>query len=144
MRLEPRESLERAPSSTNLIENLFSRVRERRTHLGYLEVPLQAELEEREQRLIERRLREAIKHVGGGPNLNIKVGQAGLSKSPGFPAHAGIGRSLTQVRAWPERLPFIRPSPFREGLYLKPVGLAESRSTSLPLRRRLASSRTLA
>jgi hypothetical protein len=59
MRLEPRESLERAPSSTNLIENLFSRVRERRTHLGYLEAPLQAELEEREQRLIERRLREA-------------------------------------------------------------------------------------
>jgi DNA replication protein DnaC len=34
-------------------------VRERRTHLGYLEALLQAELEEREQRLIERRLREA-------------------------------------------------------------------------------------
>jgi DNA replication protein DnaC len=33
--------------------------RERRTHLGYLEALLQAELEEREQRLIERRLREA-------------------------------------------------------------------------------------
>ena len=29
-------------------------VRERRTHLGYLEALLQAELEEREQRLIER------------------------------------------------------------------------------------------
>jgi hypothetical protein len=25
------------------------------------------------------------------------------------------------------RLPFIRPSPFRDGLYLKPVGLAASR-----------------
>jgi DNA replication protein DnaC len=34
-------------------------VRERRTHLGYLEALLQAELEERDQRLIERRLREA-------------------------------------------------------------------------------------
>jgi DNA replication protein DnaC len=34
-------------------------VRERRTHLDYLEALLQAELEEREQRLIERRLREA-------------------------------------------------------------------------------------
>jgi len=34
-------------------------VRERRTHLGYLETLLQAELEEREQRLIQRRLREA-------------------------------------------------------------------------------------
>jgi DNA replication protein DnaC len=34
-------------------------VRERRTHRGYLEALLQAELEEREQRLIERRLREA-------------------------------------------------------------------------------------
>ena len=34
-------------------------VRERRTHLGYLEALLQAELEEREQRLIERRIREA-------------------------------------------------------------------------------------
>src|SRR5260370_11453321 len=33
-------------------------VRERRTHLGYLEALLQAELEEREQRLIERRIRE--------------------------------------------------------------------------------------
>ena len=34
-------------------------VRERRTHLGYFEALLQAELEERDQRLIERRLREA-------------------------------------------------------------------------------------
>jgi len=34
-------------------------IRERRTHLGYLEALLQAELEEREQRLVERRLREA-------------------------------------------------------------------------------------
>ena len=34
-------------------------VRERRTHLGYLEALLQAELEEREQRLIKRRIREA-------------------------------------------------------------------------------------
>jgi DNA replication protein DnaC len=34
-------------------------VRERRTHLGYLEALLQAELEEREQRLIERRIHEA-------------------------------------------------------------------------------------
>ena len=34
-------------------------VRERRTHLGYLEALLQAELGERDQRLIERRLREA-------------------------------------------------------------------------------------
>jgi DNA replication protein DnaC len=34
-------------------------VRERRTHLGYLETLLQAELEDREHRLIERRLREA-------------------------------------------------------------------------------------
>ena len=34
-------------------------VRERHTHLGYLEALLQAELEEREQRLIERRIREA-------------------------------------------------------------------------------------
>jgi hypothetical protein len=34
-------------------------VRERRTHLGYLDALLQAELEEREQRLIERRIREA-------------------------------------------------------------------------------------
>jgi DNA replication protein DnaC len=34
-------------------------VRERRTHLGYLEVLLQAELEDREQRLIERRIHEA-------------------------------------------------------------------------------------
>jgi DNA replication protein DnaC len=34
-------------------------VHERRTHLSYLEALLQAELEEREQRLIERRLREA-------------------------------------------------------------------------------------
>jgi DNA replication protein DnaC len=34
-------------------------VRERRTHLGYLEALLQAELEDREQRLIQRRLREA-------------------------------------------------------------------------------------
>ena len=33
--------------------------RERRTHLGYLEALLQAELEDREQRLIERRVREA-------------------------------------------------------------------------------------
>ena len=31
-------------------------VRERRTHLGYLEALLQAELEERDQRLIERRI----------------------------------------------------------------------------------------
>ena len=34
-------------------------IRERRTHLGYLEALLQAELEEREQRLIARRIREA-------------------------------------------------------------------------------------
>ena len=34
-------------------------VRERRTHLGYLEALLQAELEDREQRLVERRIREA-------------------------------------------------------------------------------------
>ena len=34
-------------------------LRERRTHLGFLEALLQAELEEREQRLIERRIREA-------------------------------------------------------------------------------------
>src|ERR1700743_1495935 len=34
-------------------------VRERRTHLGYLEALLQAELEERDQRLIERRPRGA-------------------------------------------------------------------------------------
>ena len=34
-------------------------VRERRTHLGYLEALLQTELEDREQRLIERRIREA-------------------------------------------------------------------------------------
>src|SRR5271167_1708919 len=34
-------------------------VRERRTHLGFLEALLQAELEEREQRLIVRRIREA-------------------------------------------------------------------------------------
>jgi DNA replication protein DnaC len=34
-------------------------VRERRTHLGYLEALLQAELEDREHRLVERRLREA-------------------------------------------------------------------------------------
>jgi DNA replication protein DnaC len=34
-------------------------VRERRTHLSYLEALLQAQLEEREQRLIERRIREA-------------------------------------------------------------------------------------
>ncbi|MBV8841851.1 MAG: ATP-binding protein [Bryobacterales bacterium] len=33
-------------------------LRERRTHLRYLEALLQAELEEREQRLIERRIRE--------------------------------------------------------------------------------------
>jgi DNA replication protein DnaC len=34
-------------------------VRERRTDLGYLEALLQTELEDREQRLIERRIREA-------------------------------------------------------------------------------------
>jgi DNA replication protein DnaC len=34
-------------------------VRERHSHLGFLEALLQAELEEREQRLVERRLREA-------------------------------------------------------------------------------------
>ena len=34
-------------------------VRERRSHLGFLEALLQAELEEREQRLVERRVREA-------------------------------------------------------------------------------------
>src|SRR3982074_3752327 len=34
-------------------------VRERRTHLGFLEALFQAEREEREQRLVERRLREA-------------------------------------------------------------------------------------
>ena len=34
-------------------------VRERRSHLGFLEALLQAELEEREQRLVERRIREA-------------------------------------------------------------------------------------
>jgi DNA replication protein DnaC len=34
-------------------------LRERRTHLGYLEALLQAELEEREDRLVERRLHEA-------------------------------------------------------------------------------------
>ena len=33
--------------------------RERRTHLGFLEALLQAELEDREQRLVERRVREA-------------------------------------------------------------------------------------
>jgi len=34
-------------------------VRERHTHLGYLEALLQSELEDREHRLVERRLREA-------------------------------------------------------------------------------------
>jgi DNA replication protein DnaC len=34
-------------------------VRERRTHLGFLEALLQAELDEREHRLVERRIREA-------------------------------------------------------------------------------------
>jgi DNA replication protein DnaC len=34
-------------------------LRERHTHLGFLEALLQAELEEREQRLVERRIREA-------------------------------------------------------------------------------------
>jgi len=34
-------------------------VRERKSHLGYLEALLQAELEDREQRLIERRIRDA-------------------------------------------------------------------------------------
>ena len=44
------------PSARHLAEQA---VRERRTHLGFLEALLQAELEEREQRLIERRIREA-------------------------------------------------------------------------------------
>ena len=34
-------------------------LRERRSHLGFLEALLQAELEEREQRLVERRIRKA-------------------------------------------------------------------------------------
>jgi DNA replication protein DnaC len=34
-------------------------VRERRTHLGFLEAMLQAELEEREHRLVQRRIRDA-------------------------------------------------------------------------------------
>ena len=34
-------------------------LRERRSHLGFLEASLQAELVEREQRLVERRIREA-------------------------------------------------------------------------------------
>src|SRR5258705_4888181 len=34
-------------------------LRERRSHLGFLEALLQVELEEREQRLVERRIREA-------------------------------------------------------------------------------------
>src|ERR1700746_4097742 len=45
-----------APQCAPLYEQA---VGERRTHLGYLEALLQAELEEREQRLIERRIREA-------------------------------------------------------------------------------------
>ena len=34
-------------------------MRERRSHLGFLEALLPGELEEREQRLVERRIREA-------------------------------------------------------------------------------------
>ncbi len=45
-----------AAQSTQLAEQA---VRERRTHLGFLEALLQAELEEREQRLVARRIREA-------------------------------------------------------------------------------------
>jgi DNA replication protein DnaC len=45
-----------AAQSAHLAEQA---VRERRTHLGFLEALLQAELEEREQRLVARRIREA-------------------------------------------------------------------------------------
>jgi DNA replication protein DnaC len=45
-----------AAQSTQLAEQAM---RERRTHLGFLEALLQAELEEREHRLVERRVREA-------------------------------------------------------------------------------------
>src|ERR1700724_3727759 len=63
-------------------------VRERRTHLGYLEALLQAELEEREQRLVERRIREAhlprMKTLGRvqlltmPPGLSATASRAGL------------------------------------------------------------------
>jgi hypothetical protein len=49
-------------SADRLFSQLGARaatVRERRSHLGFLEAPLQAELEEREHRLVERRVRDA-------------------------------------------------------------------------------------
>ena len=55
-------------------------IRERRTHLGYLEALLQAELEEREQRLVERRIREA--HL---PRLKT-LEEFNFSQSPGISA----------------------------------------------------------
>lgn len=55
-------------------------LRERRTHLGYLEALLQAELEEREQRLVQRRIREA--HL---PRLKT-LDEFNFSHAPGVSA----------------------------------------------------------
>ena len=66
-------------------------VRERRTHLGFLEALLQAELEEREQRLIERRLREA--HLPRRKTLETM----GVVSAPG---HSDPGNAIGAYADW--------------------------------------------
>ena len=62
--------------------------RERRTHLGFLEALLQAELEDREQRLVERRVREA--HLP-----RMKAGEyVVFSVLPWLCGHARLGVSV--------------------------------------------------
>ncbi len=89
-------------------------VRERHSHLGFLEALLQAELEEREQRLVERRLREA--HLPRMKTLeefdfarNPKIWHNRSTNSRKALTSAGLSRSSSSVTAAPVK-PIYSPA----------------------------------
>jgi DNA replication protein DnaC len=86
-------------------------VRERHTHLGFLEALLQTELEEREHRLVERRLRDAhlprMKTLGEfdfSQCPNISVQQIHELAEGGYIGRAEpiIVKAGRKVHQWPE------------------------------------------
>ena len=74
-------------------------VRERRTHLGFLEALLQAELEEREQRLVERRIREAhLPRIKTLEEFKCSVPASRRNRSTNSPrAHTSCGPSPSSL-----------------------------------------------
>ena len=89
-------------------------VRERRSHLGFLEALLQAELEEREDRLVERRVREAhlprMKTWRSSTSLAIpRSRHSRYTNSRKALTSAGLSRSSSSVTAAPVK-PIYSPA----------------------------------